>query len=66
MWSNCPEALYGQHGEADRDGRCPYCRAKIGPKMMRPGMDYATRQRLSLEQDPATIDGPTDDDYFDN
>jgi hypothetical protein len=27
--SRCPEALYGQHGEANSRGKCPYCGDKI-------------------------------------
>lgn len=25
----CPEALYGQHGEANTVGKCPYCGAQL-------------------------------------
>lgn len=62
--STCPEAVYGTHGEADRDGRCPYCRAKVGAKMMRPGMDWRERQRLERERDPLRLE-PLEDDYYD-
>lgn len=27
----CPEAIYGQHGEPNTAGNCPYCGAKIAP-----------------------------------
>jgi hypothetical protein len=26
----CPEALYGQHGEANTSGNCPYCGYHLG------------------------------------
>jgi hypothetical protein len=28
----CPEAVLGQHGEANTSGRCPYCGNRIGPR----------------------------------
>lgn len=63
--SRCPEALYGQHGETDRFGRCPYCDQKVGPKAVRPGMDRAARLRLEQERDPLRLE-PLEDDYYDS
>lgn len=28
--NTCPETINGWHGEADREGKCPFCRKKIG------------------------------------
>lgn len=63
--SVCPEAVYGVHGEVDRDGRCPYCRRKVGAKAMRPGPDWRGRQRRAREQDPLSLE-PVEDEYYDS
>lgn len=35
-WSSrCPGAVHGRHDE-DRDGRCHWCRRKMGPAQPRP------------------------------
>lgn len=62
---SCPETVYGIHGEADRDGRCPYCRKKFTAKMPRLGMDFRTKQRLERERDPLRLE-PLEDEYYDS
>jgi hypothetical protein len=32
---NCPDTLYGRHGDVDPQGKCVYCGHKVGSKKMR-------------------------------
>jgi hypothetical protein len=48
-WSPCPDALYGQHGDPNTNGNCPYCGAKIaGRRRSQPGRG---RRSITREQE---------------
>lgn len=64
-WTRCPEAVYGEHGPANTSGRCPYCGASLGTRS-RLGMDARARRERARDQDPLTVDGPTEDDYYES
>lgn len=46
----CPEALYGQHGEPNTSGNCPYCGLHLG----RPRLGRTSRSLTEEEIDGAT------------
>lgn len=46
MRAGCPEALYGEHGEPNTVGNCPYCGVHLG----RPRRGGRTTRSLSDEE----------------
>ena len=62
--SLCPEALHGRHGEVDRNGRCPWCRRKVGARMPRNWNEI--RKANIAAQDPLSIEPDPDEEYWGN
>jgi len=71
----CPEALYGQHGEPNTVGKCPYCGAFLGRERTGRSTRSLTDAELDLtswdsrapkeSQDPTAMDRSFEDNYYD-
>ena len=44
---DCPEAIFGQHGAADRDGNCPWCGMRIEPRARMPRLNPTVESEQS-------------------
>lgn len=68
--TDCPEALYGQHGDPNTEGRCPYCGYRLSGRRAGTYTDgwyergLRRRQyRIAYEQDPLNIE-PDEGSYY--
>lgn len=59
-WQECPEALYGRHGEANTVGKCPYCGVFLGrrrPRVARRTPDWELVSLRNHGTDPVDFIG---------
>ncbi len=58
----CPEALYGQHGEPNTTGNCPYCGVHLGRPWT--GIPAKRQREILAAQDPLGIEPDLDEEYY--
>lgn len=45
MYLDCPDTLYGRHGPADRNGKCPWCGKKYEAAIEKPRLDHDRKSK---------------------
>jgi rRNA maturation protein Nop10 len=60
----CAASVYGVHGVSNVRGHCLLCGEKID-RPARFGPDNRKRKQARRAQDPLSIDGPDEGDYWD-